>query len=225
MAEQPPPPRSVPDRSPSPPPERPAPRSVPTPDHPRPDPYPDPRTSLTMVRRGSERGREAWAGRQASSLDDADVVRAHAAGYEPGLDGYLTGRDPRQMRQDELLAMGHAAMSPMAAIRARCLDCCAGSSDEARKCVAMACPSWPFRTGKNPWRAPLSEEQRDVRRQVALRRGFGAPRKGGGLSSDDEDAMPATTLPAEAPRSPGAGLYLDENAGTAGQAPSTRRAS
>jgi hypothetical protein len=174
--------------------------------------------------RGKERLREAWARRKVSSLDEDDVGRAHAAGFEPGTAGYLTGRDPRQMRQDELILMGCEPMSPMSAIRAKCLDCCAGSSDEVRKCVAMACPSWPFRTGKNPWRAPLTEEQRDVRRQVAIKRGFGAPRKGGGLSSDDEDALPATTLPAEAPRSPGAGLYLDENAGTAEQAPSARRA-
>jgi hypothetical protein len=136
---------------PSPPPERPAPRSVPPPD--RPNPYPDPRT-LTMGRRGRERGREIWAGRKVASLSDDDVGRAVAGGCEPNLDGYLTGRDPRQMRQDELILMGHEPMSPMAAIRAKCLDCCAGSSDEVRKCVAMACPSWPFRTGKNPWRKP-----------------------------------------------------------------------
>jgi hypothetical protein len=42
--------------------------------------------------------------------------------------GYLEGRDPRTMSQDELRAMGHVPMSPNEAIRAHCLDCCAGSA-------------------------------------------------------------------------------------------------
>jgi len=75
------------------------------------------------------------------------------------------GRDPRRMAQRELRAMGHEPMSPMEAIRAKCLDCCAGSLHEVRCCVAMACPSWPFRMGKNPWRAPLLEERREALRQ------------------------------------------------------------
>jgi hypothetical protein len=56
---------------------------------------------------------------------------------------WLVGRDPRRMAQRELRAMGHEPMSPMEAIRAKCLDCCAGSLHEVRCCVAMACPSWP----------------------------------------------------------------------------------
>ena len=54
--------------------------------------------------------------------------------------------------------MGHRPSSPMQAIRARCLDCCAGSADEVRKCVSLTCPSWPFRTGKNPW-STISESR------------------------------------------------------------------
>ena len=50
-------------------------------------------------------------------------------------------------------------MTPAAIIRAHCLDCCGGSSDEVRKCTALDCPSWPFRIGTNPWRAPLSEAE------------------------------------------------------------------
>ena len=33
----------------------------------------------------------------------------------------------------------------------------------------MACPSWPFRMGKNPWRAPPTEAQIEARRQAGLR--------------------------------------------------------
>jgi hypothetical protein len=62
-----------------------------------------------------------------------------------------------------LEAAGFESMTPMAAIRAKCLDCCAGSAQEVRYCVATSCPSWPYRMGSNPFRAPLSEESRASR--------------------------------------------------------------
>ena len=62
------------------------------------------------------------------------------------------GKDPRKMTAAELEALGHQPMSPGKALRLRCLDCCAGSPAEVRMCSAVACPSWPFRMGKNPWR-------------------------------------------------------------------------
>jgi hypothetical protein len=61
--------------------------------------------------------------------------------------GFLEGRDPRTMSRDELGVMGHRPMSPLRAIRAHCLDCCAGSAQEVAKCMALRCPSWPFRMG------------------------------------------------------------------------------
>jgi hypothetical protein len=94
-----------------------------------------------------------------------------ALGTEAGSDGQRIGRDPRKMGPDELRALGHAPMAPAAAIRAHCLDCCGGSSDEVRKCTAVRCPSWPFRTGVNPWRAPLSEAERARRRERIARVG------------------------------------------------------
>ena len=78
-------------------------------------------------------------------------------------------RDPRQMTAAELGVVGHQAMSPMEAIRAKCLDCSGGSLQEVRLCAHVACPSWPFRMGKNPWRAPPSEAQREARRESAAR--------------------------------------------------------
>ncbi len=76
--------------------------------------------------------------------------------------GHAIGRDPRDMSQDELREIGHERMSPLKALRLRCVDCCAGSTYEVRACVAVDCPSWPFRMGKNPWREKrqLSDEQR-----------------------------------------------------------------
>jgi hypothetical protein len=116
------------------------------------------------TRRGREWVRE-FTGRRVASLPPEEAKRAHVAGYEP--DGeYLIGRDLRAMERAELEAMGHALMSPVEAIRTK-VDC-AGSSDEARKCVAVACPSWPFCRGKNPWRS-VSEARRETGRRLAAR--------------------------------------------------------
>jgi len=52
--------------------------------------------------------------------------------------------------------------TPMKAIRAKCLDCCAGSSHEVEHCGAVKCPLYAYRSGKSPNRKPrqLTEEQR-----------------------------------------------------------------
>lgn len=41
-------------------------------------------------------------------------------------------------------------MTPMKAIRAKCLDCCCDSAKEVKLCVSKDCALWPFRLGKNP---------------------------------------------------------------------------
>lgn len=72
------------------------------------------------------------------------------------------GRDPRQMTQEELRELGFEPLSVLQALRERCVDCCAGSPAEVRRCVSVNCPSWPFRMGFNPWRErrQLSEERK-----------------------------------------------------------------
>jgi hypothetical protein len=35
--------------------------------------------------------------------------------------------------------------------------------------MALSCPSWPFRTGTNPWRRPASEAQRAQGRKLGAR--------------------------------------------------------
>lgn len=52
--------------------------------------------------------------------------------------------------------------NPAKAIRAKCLDCCCGSSKEVEQCTCEAsCSLWPFRFGKNPYRKArhYSDEQ------------------------------------------------------------------
>jgi hypothetical protein len=88
---------------------------------------------------------------------------------KPGLkihDGRSVGRDPREMTQDELRASGHEPMSPLEALRRRCLDCCVGQANEVAVCPVVQCPSWPFRMGTNPWRRPASEGRREAARRV-----------------------------------------------------------
>ena len=41
-------------------------------------------------------------------------------------------------------------MTPMKAIRAKCLDCCCGSAKEVKLCTATQCSLYNFRDGHNP---------------------------------------------------------------------------
>jgi hypothetical protein len=41
-------------------------------------------------------------------------------------------------------------LTPLKAIRAKCLDCSAGQPSEIRNCVITICPLYPYRFGKNP---------------------------------------------------------------------------
>jgi hypothetical protein len=41
-------------------------------------------------------------------------------------------------------------LSPLKAIRAKCLDCVADQPSEVRLCPSENCPLWPYRMGHNP---------------------------------------------------------------------------
>ena len=101
------------------------------------------------------------------------MAETNTCGYEVGDEGELVGRDPREMSVVELGELGHTRMSPLKALRARCIDCCAGSRHEVRLCTAVTCPAWPFRMGANPYRTKreLSEEERsELCRRLAASR-------------------------------------------------------
>jgi len=85
-------------------------------------------------------------------------------------DGFDVGRDPRAMSADDLQQLGHARVSPLRALRLKCLDCCNDSAQEVRLCTAVDCPSWPFRMGKNPWSGPISDARREHGRRLGLKR-------------------------------------------------------
>lgn len=58
-------------------------------------------------------------------------------------------------------------LTPLRAIRAKCVDCSAGSMKEVRECVMLDCPIYPYRLGKSPNRKPriLTDEEREALRQ------------------------------------------------------------
>lgn len=58
--------------------------------------------------------------------------------------------------------MNEQRMTPLKAIRAKCLDCSCGSAAEVRECVIPTCPLFPFRMGHNP-NIKLTDEQRQKR--------------------------------------------------------------
>ena len=52
-------------------------------------------------------------------------------------------------------------MTPIKAIRAKCLDCCCGSQTEVKLCTCPDCGLYPFRMGHNPnIKREYTEEQR-----------------------------------------------------------------
>lgn len=47
-------------------------------------------------------------------------------------------------------------LTPIKAIRAKCLDCCCGSTAEVRLCTAEKCPLFPYKMGHRPKEGSLS---------------------------------------------------------------------
>lgn len=80
----------------------------------------------------------------------------------------LVGRDPRTLSSCDLEAMGRPRINRASAIRAKCIEFCAGSPIEVRRCGAIDCALWPFKMGTDPYRAPISEERRAALEERAL---------------------------------------------------------
>lgn len=51
-----------------------------------------------------------------------------------------------------------AGLTPMKAIRAKCLDCCCGQANEVRLCTATQCPLYEYRDGHNPNRKGMGNK-------------------------------------------------------------------
>jgi hypothetical protein len=46
---------------------------------------------------------------------------------------------------------GHKPMSPVEAIRRKCLDCSGQQTAEVKLCETVTCALWPFRAGRHPY--------------------------------------------------------------------------
>ncbi len=83
---------------------------------------------------------------------------------------------------------GHKRMTPMQAIRAKCLDCSVYQPSEIRLCEAVDCSLWPFRAGQHPYtkaKTETSAQEADFRQEngsaeaaTSPSRGSQHPRKG-----------------------------------------------
>lgn len=52
--------------------------------------------------------------------------------------------------------------SPIKAIRAKCVECFGGQSNEVKNCTGIKCPLYPYRFGKNPYiqKRELTDDER-----------------------------------------------------------------
>jgi len=83
---------------------------------------------------------------------------------------------------EALCTLGHQPEPLLRAIRRKCLDCSGGSHAEVADCKVHQCTLFPFRYGKNPWRPPVSESQRQAsRKNVAARQ----PRENHGVQPSE----------------------------------------
>ncbi len=127
-----------------------------------------PQSDRYRQRRNASKVRRISCGVGAEEQGRSDMREQNQVALEIR-DGYDVGRDPRQMSHDELRQTGHKPISPLKALRLKCLECCCGSANEVRLCTAVDCPSWPFRLGKSPWRSPMSAKARAERAEQMRR--------------------------------------------------------
>ena len=59
-------------------------------------------------------------------------------------------------------------LTPIKAIRAKCLDCCCDQANEVKNCPCDDCTLYQYRLGRNPNIKPreLSDEQRAKRSEI-----------------------------------------------------------
>jgi hypothetical protein len=53
-------------------------------------------------------------------------------------------------------------LTPVQAIRAKCIDCSGGQRAEVRLCPIAECPLYPFRMGRNPNRKPRDDQSHQL---------------------------------------------------------------
>lgn len=64
----------------------------------------------------------------------------------------MEGEGVNDMRQSMLALRTQKKVTPLKAIREKCLDCSGWQPSEVRKCPITACVLFPYRFGHNPQR-------------------------------------------------------------------------
>lgn len=62
--------------------------------------------------------------------------------------------------------MAARKLTPLRAIREKCIDCCAGSKLEVKKCPATSCPLNSMRFGKYPKKSSYFMKGKTERQEV-----------------------------------------------------------
>ena len=80
----------------------------------------------------------------------------------------------RQAHRQKILKAVPEALTPIKAIREKCVDCVCGHTGEIEKCPCKDCSLWPYRFGFNPYvksnsKPPQLTEQQKVANAARLR--------------------------------------------------------
>lgn len=75
-------------------------------------------------------------------------------------------------------------LTPMKAIRKKCLECSCGSSTEVRECPVIKCPLWTYRSGHRPKTDILSTEEEEMEN---TQQGTALNEKSEGLEQEEEE--------------------------------------
>lgn len=84
-------------------------------------------------------------------------------------------------------------LTPLKAIRAKCLECSAGSVNDVKACQITACPLFPYWLGKNPSQAGIGNHSAVLPNSAS---------DFAGNSPSESNYTPATKNAAERPSSP-----------------------
>ena len=63
-------------------------------------------------------------------------------------------------------------LTPLKAIRKKCLDCCNWSAHEVKMCPAERCPLYPYRFGRDPSLVgkELTKQQREILKKTGFKK-------------------------------------------------------
>lgn len=57
-------------------------------------------------------------------------------------------------------------LTPLKAIRKKCLECSSGSTQEIKNCLIPECPLYSYRLGKNPRRKGIGNKTKVFRKNI-----------------------------------------------------------